>query len=123
MSCTEEGLVLDVQGFAQPSADDLSGALFEGAGDATQGDDDVTEFGFEHLRRHHLRHPGLTWFADAGVPLHVLRKIAGHDSLMTTQRYLHPDADQITAVDAALSAHLMVLRAPRSLPVTAVVAV
>jgi hypothetical protein len=26
--------------------------------------------------------------ADAGVPVHVLRKIAGHGSLMTTQRYI-----------------------------------
>ncbi|MEU4077973.1 tyrosine-type recombinase/integrase [Streptomyces venezuelae] len=83
----------------------------------------MTRLGFEHLRRHDLRRTGLTWFADAGVPLHVLRKIAGHDSLMTTQRYLHLDADQITAAGAALSARLMVLRAPRSLPVTAVVAV
>jgi hypothetical protein len=29
----------------------------------------------------HLRHTGLTWMADAGVPIHVLRKIAGHGSL------------------------------------------
>lgn len=91
--------------------------------DATHWDDVVTELGFEHLRRHDLRHTGLTWFADAGVPLHVLRKIAGHGSLTTTQRYLHPDADQITAAGAALSAHLMVLRVPRSLPLTAMAAV
>lgn len=32
----------------------------------------------------------LTWMADAGVPVYVLRKIAGHGSLVTTQRYLHP---------------------------------
>ena len=29
--------------------------------------------------------------ADAGVPLHSLRKIAAHGTLTTTQRYLHPD--------------------------------
>ncbi|MGW0751238.1 hypothetical protein [Streptomyces sp. NPDC002587] len=40
----------------------------------------------------------------------VRRKIAGHGSLTTTQRYLHPDVHKITA--AALSAHLSVLRAP-----------
>jgi len=34
--------------------------------------------------------------ADAGVPVHVLRKIAGHGSLTTTQRYLHPDHRAIT---------------------------
>ena len=38
-----------------------------------------------------MRHTGLTWMADVGVPVHVLRKIAGHGSLTTTQRYLHPD--------------------------------
>ncbi|MFJ2822435.1 tyrosine-type recombinase/integrase [Streptomyces toxytricini] len=91
--------------------------------DATHWDDVVTEPGFEHLRRHDLRHTGLTWFADAGVPLHVLRKIAGHGSLTTTQRYLHPVAGQITAVGASLCAHLVMLRAPRSLPLTAMAAV
>lgn len=52
--------------------------------DATHWDDVMTELGFEHLRRHDLRHTGLTWFADAGVPVHVLCKIAGHGSLTTT---------------------------------------
>ena len=37
--------------------------------------------------------------ADAGVPVYVLRKIAGHGSLVTTQRYLRPDAQSIA--DAA----------------------
>ncbi|MPZ96594.1 MAG: tyrosine-type recombinase/integrase, partial [Propionibacteriales bacterium] len=78
--------------------------------DATHWDDVVTELGYEHLRRHDLRHTGLTWMADAGVPVHVLRKIAGHGSLTTTQRYLHPDAGSITAAGAALSAHLLTKR-------------
>lgn len=84
--------------------------------DATHWDDVVTKLGYEHLRRHDLRHTGLTWFADAGVQVHVLRRIAGHGSLTTTQRYLHPDVHKITAAGAGLSAHLSVLRAPRSLP-------
>jgi Phage integrase family len=46
--------------------------------------------GYEHLKRHGLRHTGLTWMADAGVPLHSLRKIAGHGTLTTTRRYLNP---------------------------------
>ncbi|GAA3084270.1 hypothetical protein GCM10017562_62490 [Streptomyces roseofulvus] len=84
--------------------------------DATHWDDVVTKLGYEHLRRRGLRHSGLTWFADAGVQVHVLRKIAGHGSLTTTQLYLHPDVHKITAAGAALSAHLTALRAPRSLP-------
>jgi integrase len=79
--------------------------------DATHWDEVVSELGLEHLRRHALRHTGLTWMADAGVPLHVLRTIAGHGSLTTTQRYLHPDRRTVTAPGEALSAYL---RAPRS---------
>ncbi|GAA4869930.1 hypothetical protein GCM10023235_55830 [Kitasatospora terrestris] len=76
------------------------------------------ELGLEHLRRPDLRHTGLTWMADAGVPLHVLRKIAGHGSLTTTQRYLHPDRRSIELAGEALSAHLS---GPRQAPGPAVV--
>jgi integrase len=79
--------------------------------DATHWDDVVSGLGYEHLCRHGLRHTGLTWMADAGVPVHVLRKIAGHRSLTTTQRYLHPDSRAIVAAGDSLSAYL---RAPRS---------
>jgi hypothetical protein len=37
---------------------------------------------------------------------YVLRKIAGHGSLTTTQRYLHPDRQSIDAAGTALSAQL-----------------
>ncbi|MDJ0465699.1 hypothetical protein [Streptomyces sp. H27-C3] len=57
-----------------------------------------------------------------GVQVHVLRKIAGHGSLTTTQKYLHPDVHKITAAGATLSAHVSALRAPRSLPSPIVVA-
>jgi len=66
----------------------------------------VTELGYDYLRRHDLRHTGLTWMADVGVPVHVLRKIAGHGSITTTQRYLHPNMQAIADAGRALSAHL-----------------
>lgn len=44
--------------------------------------------------------------ADAGVPVHVLGKIAALGSLNTTQRYLHPDRRSIDAAGEKLSAHL-----------------
>ena len=80
--------------------------------DATRWDKVVAKLGYEHLRRHDLRHTGLTWMADAGVPLHVLRVIAGHGSLQTTQRYLHPDLRSITEAGRSLSTHLGVLPPP-----------
>ncbi|MFF9512320.1 tyrosine-type recombinase/integrase [Streptomyces sp. NPDC014724] len=103
----------DARLFTGPRGGRISTAVLR---DATHWDDVVTKLGYEHLRRHDLRHTGLTWFADAGVQVHVLRRIAGHGSLTTTQRYLHPDVHKITAAGAALSAHLSVLRAPRPLP-------
>jgi integrase len=89
--------------FTGPRGGRISTAVLR---DATHRDDVVTALGYEHLRRHDLRHTGLTWMADAGVPVHVLRKIAGHGSLATTQRYLHPDRRSIEAAGKALSDHL-----------------
>ncbi|WP_055547022.1 tyrosine-type recombinase/integrase [Streptomyces kanamyceticus] len=103
----------DARLFTGPRGGHISTAVLR---DATHWDEVVTRLGYEHLRRHDLRYTGLTWLADAGVPIHVLRRIAGHGSLTTTQRYLHPDVHKITAAGTALSAHLSVLRAPRSLP-------
>ncbi len=80
--------------------------------DATHWDEVVQELGHGSLVRHDLRHTGLTWMADAGVPVHVLRKIAGHGSLSTTQRYLHPDRRSYEEAGDALSAHLTARRSP-----------
>ncbi|MFE2864859.1 tyrosine-type recombinase/integrase [Embleya sp. NPDC059259] len=74
--------------------------------DATHWDEVVAAQGYEFLLRHGLRHTGLTWMADAGVPVHVLRKIAGHGSLSTTQRYLHPELRLVTSASEALQVHL-----------------
>ncbi|EHR50570.1 site-specific recombinase XerD [Saccharomonospora marina XMU15] len=74
--------------------------------DATHWDEVVNKLGYEHLRRHDLRHTGLTWMADAGVPVHHLRKIAGHGSLTTTQRYLHPGHESITGAGDLLTNYL-----------------
>ncbi|MFF2082871.1 tyrosine recombinase XerC [Nocardia sp. NPDC058176] len=73
---------------------------------ATHWDEVVTALGYEHLRRHDLRHTGLTWFADAGVPLHRLQQIAGHTDPRITQRYLHPDIQGLQNDGELLSKHL-----------------
>lgn len=83
--------------FTGPRGGRISTAVLR---DATHWDEVVIKLGHEHLRRHDLRHTGLTWMADAGVPLHVLRKIAGHGSLTTTQRHLHPDKRSIEMAGA-----------------------
>ena len=74
--------------------------------DATHWDEVVTALGYEHLRRHDLRHTGLTWFADAGVPLHHLQRIAGHGQISTTQRYLHPNRRAVDDAGAMLTRYL-----------------
>ena len=79
---------------------------------ATHWDDVVAELGYEHLRRHDLRHTGLTWMADAGVPIHVLQQIAGHAEITTTQRYLHPSVRSVSDAGQSLSAHILASRSP-----------
>ncbi|WUP00132.1 tyrosine-type recombinase/integrase [Streptomyces sp. NBC_00272] len=68
----------DARMFTGPRGGRITTAVLR---DATHWDEVVTKLGYEHLRRHDFRHTGLTWFADAGVQVHVLRKIAGHGSL------------------------------------------
>jgi len=81
--------------------------------DATHWDEAVTKLGYEHLRRHDLRHTGLTWLADAGVSVYHLQRIAGHGSITTTQRYIHPDRRGIMDAGKLLTKHLRSPRSPR----------
>ncbi|MFC9897294.1 tyrosine-type recombinase/integrase [Nocardia sp. NPDC127579] len=75
---------------------------------ATHWEKVVSRLGYEHLRRHDLRHTGLTWFADAGVPLHRLQQIAGHTDPRITQRYLHPDIQALQNDGELLSRFLSI---------------
>lgn len=100
----------DARMFTGPRGGRISTAVLR---DATSWDEVVAKVGYEHLRRHGLRHTGLTWMADAGVPLHHLQRIAGHGSLITTQRYLHPDRQAVTDAGELLTAHLRSPSGPR----------
>ncbi|WP_199443862.1 tyrosine-type recombinase/integrase [Umezawaea beigongshangensis] len=93
----------DARLFTGPRGGRISTAVLR---DATHWDEVVNQLGYEQLRRHDLRHTGLTWMADAGVPVHHLQRIAGHGSLTTTQRYLHPDRRSVTDAGELLSRHL-----------------
>jgi integrase len=93
----------DARLFTGPRGGRITTAILR---DATHWDEVVTKLGFEQLRRHDLRHTALTWLADAGVQPHALRKMAGHGSLTTTQRYLHPSRRSVTDAGDKLSRHL-----------------
>ena len=38
---------------------------------------------------HSLRHTFYTWLADAGTPIHTIKRLAGHASIETTMQYVH----------------------------------
>jgi integrase len=71
--------------------------------DATNWDDIVAELGLEGLVRHGLRHTALTWMAEAGVELHMLQRVAGHQDPAVTSRYLHPDTRAVLDAGSAFS--------------------
>jgi hypothetical protein len=102
-------LGFDAASFREKDADDVQVLR-----SAPSQDDVVTELGYEQLKRHSLRHPGPTWMEDAGLPLHVLRKIAGHPHLSTTHRYLHPDRQPVAGAGELLSKHLWSQNGPSS---------
>ncbi|UPK73175.1 site-specific integrase [Nocardioidaceae bacterium SCSIO 66511] len=72
--------------------------------DATGWDAVVTRLGYPTLVRHGLRHTALTWMADAGIELHMLQRVAGHQDPAVTARYLHPDHESMKAAGSAFSA-------------------
>lgn len=47
------------------------------------------------LRWHDLRHEALSRLADEGVPVHELQMLAGHASIVTTQRYMNARANSL----------------------------
>ncbi|MGH9540904.1 MAG: tyrosine-type recombinase/integrase [Terriglobales bacterium] len=68
--------------------------------------------GIAGLPLYGLRHTALTRMAVAGVDAATLQSIAGHASITTTQRYLHPGADALAAARVRLEAP----RPPTKLP-------
>ncbi|MGW4246726.1 tyrosine-type recombinase/integrase [Nocardia sp. NPDC004722] len=77
-----------------------------GLRDRTHWDDVVSGLGYDHLVRHTLRHTGLTWMADAGIPLHRLQQIAGHADSRVTERYIRPDHARLAKAAKKLAKHL-----------------
>ncbi|MEU6563324.1 site-specific integrase [Nocardia nova] len=105
--------LLDARLFVGPRGGRIATAVLR---DATHWDEVVTAMGYEHLRRHDLRHTGLTWFADAGVPLHRLQRIAGHTDPRITQRYLHPDIRALQNDGELLSRFLTLSNSGQQVP-------
>lgn len=46
--------------------------------------------GIAHITFHQLRHTFCTRLGDGGVSLPVIQELAGHSSIVTTRRYMHP---------------------------------
>lgn len=72
---------------------------------ATGWEELVASLGLHGLRRHDLRHAGATWFANAGIPIHVVSDILGHASVETTRAYLHTDNSALRAAARSMNQH------------------
>jgi site-specific recombinase XerD len=60
--------------------------------------------GIEGSTFHHLRHGFVTTLLDRGVGAHVVRELAGHADLATTELYAHVSAKSKHAAVAVLDA-------------------
>jgi integrase len=72
--------------------------------DATNRDQLVKDLGQPGLVRHGLRQSALTWMADAGVNLHILQRVVGHQDPAVTARNVHPNTQAMLDAGAVLSA-------------------
>ncbi|GAB7028936.1 hypothetical protein JCM4914_03970 [Streptomyces platensis subsp. malvinus] len=75
--------------FTAPSGGRFSTPLLR---EATRWDDVVVELGHDFLLRNDLRPTGLTWMADAGMPMSELHDVAGRPPQDEVRRYLPPSA-------------------------------
>lgn len=73
---------------------------------ATDWNNTVSALGHPGFRRHDLRHTGATWFANAGVPLHVVSEILGHASIETSKNYLHAGTTDLVLAGERVNEHL-----------------
>lgn len=48
---------------------------------------------------HSLRHTFCTWLAEAGTPIHSIKRLAGHASIETTMQYVHAMHDGSEHID------------------------
>ena len=60
--------------------------------------------GIERFRAQDLRHTFASWLIQGGVPVEEVRRLMGHQSILTTQRYVHlaemPTAKILAALDS-----------------------
>ena len=53
---------------------------------------------------HSLRHTFVSFAANAGVPLHIVQSIVGHESTAMTRHYYHENEDALRQAVAAIPA-------------------
>lgn len=59
--------------------------------------------GLPTIRLHDARHTALSLLLEAGVPVHVVARFAGHDPSVTLRTYAHVNQDALTAAASTLS--------------------
>ena len=62
---------------------------------------------------HSMRHTALTRFGESGIDIYSLQAIAGHASITTTQKYVHPVSEHIARSMDKFDARSRVIEMPR----------
>lgn len=66
--------------------------------------------GIQGFRFHDLRHSALSWMIEDGIDIVTVAAIAGHSSILMTQKYCHTDEDRKRKAVQALGARLVSAR-------------
>ena len=80
------------------------GHIFQAAGIATSVQIEGRRTKTPEATFHSLRHTFVSFAANAGVPLHIVQSIVGHESTAMTRHYYHENIDVLRSAVAAIPA-------------------
>ncbi|MCL2849568.1 MAG: site-specific integrase [Micrococcales bacterium] len=66
----------------------------------------VARLGYPGFRLHDLRASAVTNYLDAGVPVHVVRDIAGHNDISVTDKYARRHTSALSLAAESLADYL-----------------
>lgn len=79
--------------------------------------------GLRHFVLHSIRHTFLTRLGETGCDVWTLARIAGHNSIKVSSRYVHPSEDAVQVAMSRLGGHKIGHSAPKRLPPASAVSV
>ena len=95
-------MIAEMYGRARSSVSDRLTGIFRAANIVTSVQIEGRRHRTPEATFHSLRHTFVSFAANAGVPLHIVQSIVGHESTAMTRHYYHENIDALKSAVAAI---------------------